>query len=261
MTEPGDTQHRVIDFDDNVRALNDELPEIARETIRRRLDLSKPDNQIFLSHPDRRDQHQTHWHSWGILTHTRVFLKLHETVVPERLNQWGLWTDVQEALSQPIDGVSRWDLLKFSILLHDIGKFAARTRGRGSFHFSGHERLSGTVIREDIGLDRFGLTPSQVEYVAMTAEDHFVLGLVRRRARELGEFTVDFPRTTEFSEMSWKIREEHPQDFIEIGVLFLGDSLAKIEPRGGPERALHQSPINEAVARGYLAIVLGKPFI
>jgi hypothetical protein len=251
----------VIDFDEIVLALNDELPEIARQTIRRHLDLSNPDNQTFLARPDGRDQHQTHWHRWGILTHTRVFLELYETVVPERLSEWGMWDDVEEALSKPVDGLPRLDLLKVSILLHDIGKFAARTRGGPSFHFSGHERLSGAIIREEIGLERHGLTQAQIDYVAMTAEDHFVLGLVRKRARELGEFTLDFPRTPEFRELSRKIKANHPEDFIEIGVLFLGDSLAKIDPQRGPERALGQSPINESVAQGYLQIVLQEPSI
>jgi hypothetical protein len=168
-----------------------------------------------------------------------------------------MWEEVHMALSDTIDGVAKWDLLKITILLHDIGKFGARTHGKGGFHFSGHERVSGAVIREELGLEVYGLTPAQIEYVARTAEDHFVLGLVRKKAREMGRFTSDFPRTAGFRDLAAAIKAEHPDDFIEIGVLFLGDSLSKVDAREGPERAVSQSPINEAIARAYLAVVLG----
>ena len=50
-------------------------------------------------------------------------------------------------------------------------------------------------------------------------------------------------------------------DKVEIGVLFLGDSLAKVHPTEGPDHALEQSPINVEVARAYLTLVLNMPLL
>jgi hypothetical protein len=91
--------------------------------------------------------------------------------------------------------------------------------------------------------------------VARTAEDHFVLGLLRRHARSRGSFDAGFPTSSEFRQLVLEIREQHPTDFIEVGVLFLGDSLSKAEPGSGLDLALQQNPINLAVARAYLQIV------
>src|SRR5256885_5542317 len=96
------------------------LPELAREVIRRHLDPQAPDTADFLASPDGREQHQQMWHQWGIITHTRVFLRYYEEEIPALLRQWGLWKSVDHALSEQIDGASRWELLRIAILLHDI---------------------------------------------------------------------------------------------------------------------------------------------
>lgn len=240
-------------------SLDTDLPELARSVIRRHLDLGEDANRAFLAHPDDRYQHQHHWHQWGILTHTRVFLRMLDEDVPAYLREWGLWQPVNERLSRPIDGVERWRLLRIAVLLHDIGKFAVRTRGRDSFHFQHHERLSGEIIRHELDLGAVGLTPAQIEYVALTAEDHFVLGLVRKRARDQGEFSLEFTASPAFDALCAQIIAGHPGDAIEIGVLFLGDSLAKVNPPEGPDRALSQYDINIAVARAYLARAVQTP--
>jgi hypothetical protein len=241
------------------RAVDRELPDMARSVIRSHLDLTEEANRSFLERPDDRTQHQTEWHQWGIITHTRRFLHDYDTLVPRYLAEWGLEEEVERVLSLPIDGAPRRDLLRVTILLHDIGKFAARTRGRDRFHFARHEELSGSVIRSELHLERFGLTPRQLEYVARTAEDHFVLGLIRKRAREEGGYDLGFVESPRFAELADRIKREHPDDFVEIGVLFLGDSLAKAEPPGGPRRALSQYDINIAVAHRYLGLVLDRP--
>jgi hypothetical protein len=141
-------------------------------------------------------------------------------------------------------------------LLHDIGKFAARRKGRHRFHFTDHERLSGDIIRHELSLSDLGLSPAQIKYVALTAEDHFVLGVVRKRARELGRYDEAFARSEDFRRLCDEIRRAHPLDFVEIGVLFLGDSLAKVDPRSGPSQAISQYETNIVVAHGYLAGVL-----
>jgi hypothetical protein len=146
------------------------------------------------------------------------------------------------------------------VLLHDIGKFGGRSRGRTRFHFAGHEALSGQIIRSELDLSRFDLTPAQIEYIARTAEDHFVLGLVRKRAREEGRYDSAFVQSERFAEIARRIKEEHPDDFVETGVLFLGDSLAKLNPAEGPELAAAQYDINIEVAHRYFELVLrGEP--
>jgi hypothetical protein len=255
MSKP-EQQSGPIDVSGAARAIDHALPRIARDVINRHLDLDDSANQAFLAHPDGRDQHKMLWHQWGILTHTRVFLQSLDTTVEELLREWDLWEPVHQVLARDVDGVSRRDLLKVSILLHDIGKFAARRSGRRGFHFAGHEAWSGEIIRHEIDLSVYGLTARQIEYVARTAEDHFVLGLVRRDARETGSFDLSFPSTSRFREMALGIKSEHPDDHVEIGVLFLGDSLSKAEAGSGLDRALDQNPINLAVARAYLEIVL-----
>jgi hypothetical protein len=101
------------------------------------------------------------------------------------------------------------------------------------------------------------LTPAQVEYIARTAEDHFVLALIRKRAREEGAYDAAFVDSPSFAETAQRIETEHPEDFVEIGILFLGDSLAKADPPHGPEPALSQYDVNILVSRRYLEVVLG----
>jgi hypothetical protein len=252
------TESTPVDVEGATRAIDDALPQFARDVIRRHLDLNDEVNRDFLAHPDDREQHKMLWHQWGILTHTRAFLHSFDSTVRELLSEWGVWPLVDERLSATVDGVTRWELLKVSILLHDIGKYAARRQGRKGFHFGGHEAWSGEIIRHELALARFGFTPDQVEYVARTAEDHFVLGLLRRHARDRGRFDLDFPLSPEFRKLALEIRVQHPDDFLEIGVLFLGDSLSKAEPGSGLDLALQQNPINLAVAKAYLHIVIGE---
>jgi hypothetical protein len=242
-----------------IQAIDDQLEDIARGVIRRHLDLTNPENASFLATPDSREQHQTQWHQWGILTHTRTFLRHYDEDIPRCLREWGLYAKVDEVLSRCIDGARRWDLLRAAILLHDIGKFSARTRGRARFHFSHHEEQSGDIILAELDLPSLGFTESQTEYIAKTARDHFVLGILRKASRERGEYDEGFVRSPHFRTLSLEIKAAHTDDYVEIGVLFLGDSLAKVDPVSGPERAVSQYDVNVAVAREYLRIVLDSP--
>ncbi|GAC1462872.1 MAG: hypothetical protein PVSMB7_03750 [Chloroflexota bacterium] len=249
----------MTDFDAMCQAIDRDLPSLARTVIERHQNMSDPLTHEFLASPDGREQHQIQWHQWGIITHTRIFLRHHRVDVPSYLRSWGLWEVVRDTLNAPINGVSRWDLLCVSILLHDIGKFAARTRYRDQFHFAHHERLSGKIIREEIELSRYGLTLAQIEYIALTAQDHFVLGLARKAARGRGTYDRDYAKSGTFRDIAREIQHQHPEDYIEVGILFLGDSLAKVDPHEGPEKAISQYDINIAVARTYLEVVLLTP--
>lgn len=239
-----------------IQAIDDRLEEMARAVIRGHLDLSHPENASFLAAPDAREQHQTQWHQWGILTHTRVFLQHYDRDIPRYLRTWGLYRPVDEVLCRCIGDATKWQLLRASILLHDIGKFSARTRGRTRFHFAHHEDQSGAIIRDELDLPALGFTPAQTDYVARTAQDHFVLGILRKAARERGEYDERFPHAPLFRSLCLQIKAAHADDYVELGVLFLGDSLAKVDPASGPERAVSQYDVNLAVAREYLRIVL-----
>lgn len=246
----------MTDVDRVAAEIDRALPDLARRVIAAHLDLSNPHNAAFYEHPDAREHHQMNWHQWGIISHTRILLQHFESTLPPLLEEWGLRQAVDRILQAPIDGVSKWSLLRVSILLHDIGKFAARRRGRNRFHFSGHERMSGRIVRTEIDLSARGLSDAQAEYVAVTAEDHFVLGEIRRRMRDLGEYDMSWVCGPAFAREAAAIRVAHPDDAVEIGVLFLGDSLAKANPGEGPEAALSQYDLNLAVARRYLEITL-----
>ena len=240
------------------RAIDRELPEIARAVIRGYLDMDNPANQRFLQAPDGREQHQTRWHEWGILTHTRVFLRHFDVDIPVYLEKWDISEPVEAVLQQRVDGASKRELMRIAILLHDIGKFAVRTRGPYRFHFSGHEAISGNIIRSELDLARFDLTPGQIEYIARTAEDHFVLALVRKWAKEVDGYDLAFTVSQAFAEVACDIKSRHPDDYVEVGVLFLGDSLAKSTPDAGPADSVAQYGLNIAVAHRYLQIVLGS---
>jgi HD domain len=246
------------DIRDIVRGIDQDLSDIARSVIRRNLDLSDPVNLAFLESPDDRHQHQAQWHQWGIITHTRKFLEYYSTDVPRLLHECRVWQRTERWLSVEVDGVRKRDLLEIAILLHDVGKFAARTRGTKRFHFAGHERSSAEIIRQDLDLQDRGLHADHIEYIARTAGDHFVLALVRKRAREQGEYDMQFLRSDRFSCIVDHVKSEHPDDFVELGVLFLGDSLAKADPTGGPEAALSQYDLNVECARVYLQRVLSQ---
>jgi hypothetical protein len=239
-----------------IQAIDDRLEDVARAVIRGHLDLSLTENATFLASPDAREQHQTQWHQWGILTHTRIFLRHYEGDIPRYLREWGVYRAVDDVLHRCIDDAMRCDLLRASILLHDIGKYSARTRGRTRFHFAHHEDQSGGIIRDELDLPSLGFSEAQTEYIARTAQDHFVLGILRKAARERGEYDEHFPDTPLFRSLCLQIKADHPHDYVEIGVLFLGDSLAKVDRVSGPERAVSQYDVNIAMAREYLRIVL-----
>lgn len=240
------------------RVIDRDLPELARRVIDARLDLSRPENTAFLASPDDRRHHQMQWHQWGIITHTRVFLRHFDEDMSGYLRDWNLAAGVNAVLDSTVDDASRRDLLRVSILLHDIGKFGARTIGRSGYHFPRHEEVSGDIIREELDLPSYGLTAAQTEYIATTAQDHFVLGLMRKAARETGVYDAQFVESDAFEETVREIERTHPDDRVEIGVLFLCDSLAKSDPAAGPARAVSQYTVNTAVSRRYLELVDGN---
>ena len=127
----------------------------------------------------------------------------------------------------------------------------------------------------------FGLTDAQIEYIACCAELHYELGIVREMAKksDLG-YTLAFAHSTAFHEHAEQLMVRYPDFQLEVGVLFLADSLAKTDTRiesGSDEQigdqgpvitellkkrnlnpklinAVKQLPINRTVAETYLKI-------
>src|SRR5947209_10595545 len=88
----------VTDVMAAAQRIDDDLPALARMVIQRHLDSGDSATARFLTQPDDREQHQTDWHRWGIITHTRVFLRGLETDVPDYLKRWHLWEPVDRVL-------------------------------------------------------------------------------------------------------------------------------------------------------------------
>lgn len=230
--------------DEIIQSITTKLPGLASDLVRKYQDMSLPANQTFAEHPDDPLQHETHWHEFGIITHSKRFLEALETIVPRYLTEWGLKDPADRILNEKIDGYTKWQLLQVTALLHDIGKFTART-ARG---FRDHEIHSGKLLRDDLYdfLLQQGLTPRQIEYIATCAETHFELGKVRRKVR--GHYTLQFTASEEFKRLARTIISEHPSVALEIGLIFVADSEGKTTAPNA------QLPVNVAAARAYLEI-------
>lgn len=275
------------------KAISKNLPRIAANLITKHLDISDPRNKRFLQHPDSPREHAPDWHQWGIITHTRMFERAHEKELPGLLQKWGIKDKVDRHLDQKIDGQPKRDLLKAAIPLHDLGKFSGRQfKKDGSTTFGGHEALSGQNIRDHEFASELkkqhNLTDAQVEYIARSAELHFELGILRNKAKQKGQYNLAFAQSEEFPQLAQQVMRSHPGYELEMGLLFIGDSLAKtgIRVQGNtdaeleaqhddiireidrrnqslpPEhqlsrklvRAAKQTPVNMAVGKRYLEL-------
>lgn len=266
--------------------LHDALPGIATDLISRSQDMSDPANQSFATSPDNPAEHAPKWHQYGILTHSYEFGSALQTAIPALMERWGLAEPIATALSVEIDGLSKGRLLQLTALVHDVGKFTARRvthddkTGTTSASFEDHEEHSGRIIRDELRptLREWGLTESQIEYVATCAELHFELGKVRRASKAAGGYTVAFTESPTFTTAAQEIIDTHFGYALEIGLQFIADSLSKTEVAATAEtdegiaaerpaleaklatRGLNpslinqvlQQPVNMKVAQGFL---------
>lgn len=222
------------------RALFSRLPEFASSMMAKHVDASNPRNTAYIDNPDSPAEHSPNWHQWGVITHTKMFGLAHDKDVNRLLQKWGLKRQVDQHLSQEIDGQPKRDLLRAAVALHDLGKFTHRTfedESDGTYKatFTDHEAKSGELIREPgfvDGLKRdYNLTDNQIEYIAKAAELHFQLGILRSKAKQLGNYNMEFPRSPEFPALAREQMQQHPDMALEMGLLFMGDSMAKTNIR------------------------------
>lgn len=269
---------------ETIDSLWEKLPDLGRELIRENQDLTNDRNQRFLDNPDDYLEHKPRWHQWGIITHSKMFDRAYNEEVPQYLQEWNCQEKIQNALEEKIDGVSKKDLLHLVAIFHDLGKFSTRKLSSSPFSasFSGHEKASGEIIRAPefsaMLRDDYHLTDAQIEYIASGAELHYELGTVRDAARKSVGYNLEFPQQKIFKNKIQEIADAHPNYQLEIGLLFLADSLAKTDIRivGDADRdiadqesainhliaqrglnpklitAIKQLPVNCAVAKAYL---------
>lgn len=213
---------------------------VAQDLISENTDLTKERNKAFLKNPDDPQEHEPNWHQWGVVTHTKMLRKYYEEEVPSLIQAWGVESQVNQELAQEIEGRTRRDLLQIALLLHDLGKFAGREvrneGGQESLSFKQHEAVSGVVIRSEkfsnVLRSQYSLNDKQIEYIARCAELHYELGKMRDRAKKLPSgYSLSFAQGEDFKEIAEEMRSEFPEYRLEVGFMFLIDSLAKTEMR------------------------------
>ncbi|MEK7568403.1 MAG: hypothetical protein AAB498_02130 [Patescibacteria group bacterium] len=268
----------------------EKFPVIAKDLIQKSQDLSDDRNKNFFENPDDFLEHEPNWHQWGIITHTKMFEKFYRKEISQYLKRWEVNDKSEIKMSEEIDGISKDQLLNMAIPFHDLGKFTERKLKREddgsiSASFKKHETASGKIIRtpEFSGTlkQEYGLTDAQIEYIARCAELHYELGIIRDEAKksDMG-YTLAFARSDVFKERAKQLMALHPDFKLEVGMLFLADSLAKtdigvegdtdeqiesqdssiketLQKRGlNPKliKAIKQLPVNRAVVETYLKV-------
>jgi hypothetical protein len=253
------------------------LPEIAHVYI-----MDCAGNECFIKCPDCVDEHEATWHQFGILTHTRKSVEAYDVKAQEYLKQWEIAPKIDVYLSEAIRGMKKADLLAISLALHDIGKFARVLKRDGDElvpEYTGHEAKSERFVKDPFitsMLESYGLKSEQIAYVARCVGLHYELGKVRGEAKESSsKYDKEFARSREFGVICAGILFRYFSYRVEIGLLFLYDSLAKtdIVATGKTDQelvdeleqmklppellgAVKQREVNIAVAEGYLRTVV-----
>ncbi len=264
--------------------LND-LPEFAKTIIE-----DRPENYSFKKNPDDPQEHDPCWHQFGIITHTRKFYEFHQTKSQEYLKQWRVDKEVSRNLSERITKKTKAELLGISIALHDLGKFARASKEKdGNLvpNYNGHSEKSEKLIMKNEQIrnllqETYRLTDSQVAYIARCAGLHYELGKVRDKVEKTGRcYNIGFVESEECKKACAWITEKLSEFEQEIGIMFLGDSLAKtdieidaktdkdiegltdeikriLQKRGLKAQlkaAVKERPVNIALAETYLKLV------
>ncbi len=226
-------------------------------------------------------EHEPDWHQWGVLEHTRRVQATMATEVPIFCLAWGL-PFIQELKAEFIRHEPKWTLLLIACVVHDLGKWAGRrVNATGSYSFKGHEAVSEQLIRHDPHVRQFllaaRLSTEQIDYIATVAGLHYELGKLRQIGCQQGNFDPVFLESARFQTECETIFHRHRDYVREIGLIFLADSLAKVEFRPGLEslseieakilaqglspkliKAVHQVPLNIAMCRKYMLWLLKK---
>lgn len=220
-----------------ITSLWDKLPIIVKDLIQKSQDLSDERNKKFFENPDDPLEHAPNWHQWGIITHTKMFEKIYHEEIPQYLQQWGVSDKVRLQMSKQIDGVSKDQLLNIAIIFHDLGKFTERKfKHKKTASFKNHELASGNIIRTSkfsrMLKQEYELTNLQIEYIARCAELHYELAIIRDEAKKSDSgYTLIFAKSVAFQDRAKQLIKQYPNFQLEVGLLYLADSLAKTDIR------------------------------
>lgn len=222
--------NQIIEF------LPDKLTDIAKDII----DI-RPENENFIKNPDDPREHVPNWHQFGIITHTKIVLESYINNVNELCEKWSVKYKINKKLQSEIDGVTKSNLIKIGIILHDIGKFARNIEikdGTIKHNFYEHESISEQLIISEstylnnILKNELELSGSQIKYIGRMAGLHFELGKSRDAARKSQHgYTIKFSKSKECEDALLYIASIYPDYKEEIGLLFLCDSLGKTDIR------------------------------
>ncbi|EKD56632.1 MAG: Metal dependent phosphohydrolase [uncultured bacterium] len=262
------------------------LPELAKSVM-----LDIPENDNFKQNPDDPDEHNPGWHQFGIITHSEKFVNSFDIEAQEYFQKWGIKEKINQKISEQIDGKTKKELLRISMILHDLGKFARSfTHKDNKFkpNFTDHEAKSEELIKgneqiQTLLKNDYKLTENQIKYIARCAGLHFELGKTKRAAKKSESgYNLVFAEGENCKEACIEIAQRYPDFKEEMGILFLCDSLSKtdvrinagtdseiekqsqqiesvIQSRGlNPKliAAIKQRPVNIAVAKTYFDNVL-----
>jgi len=278
----------MLSIDEIIAEVNANLEDIAESVVAHEIEqekdtLIRQHKQKFFIELDSPWQHQPNWHQWGIITHTRNFMKMYDNEVKQYLKAWNRLEAIEEHLLEKIDGISKSKLIYLGILLHDIGKFrknySKKLNWRVIYTFNKHELYSQEIIQNDLYPllhDHYGLTDRQIEYISMCARYHFELGFIREVGKKSKYgYSAAFAKSQEFKDAVFDALPVFEVYKIEVGVLFLADSYAKtdvvFENRSDKEiledlryqdlnpkliHAVKQKPINLEIVKSYFDVVL-----
>jgi len=276
----------MMQIDKIIDEIDQNLEDIARFILSKKIEneenfLFKLMQKKFFINLDSPLEHHPKWHQWGIITHTRKFIKFYDTKVQKDLKEWNIYNRVQKHLSYKIDGISKAKLIYIGILFHDIGKFHKNYKMNPNLkidiNFKNHEIYSYNIIKNELFSllsKNYGLSDNQIEYIAMCARYHFELGIVREFAKKSPQgYTIEFAKSDKFKKNIEKIIPNFKEYAIEVGLLFLADSYAKsdIEYLNRDDKdilkelkirklnsnlihSIKQIPINIEIAREYFSL-------
>lgn len=273
-----ETKVEVTEISPENKEFLENLPNIGKLLV----DDSLPVNKEFLHNIDSVGEHEPNWHQFGIITHTKEFVNSMTNTALADCKQWGAETD---SLDDMIGNKTKRDLITTASVFHDLGKFARGQKDENGVlepDYSGHEAKSEEIIRNGLAkqyLLKHNYTEEQIEYIARCAGLHYELGKMRGKAKEsdLG-YSIAFANSELCRGACGQIAEKNPDFNLEIGLLFLSDSLAKTDIQIDAESddeieakteevqaimqerklnskligAVKQSPVNIAVAKAYL---------
>ena len=276
-----------VDIDNIINEIDKNLENIAKKIVQKEINMEqdyliRQEKEQFLSNLDSIEQHQPNWHQWGIITHTRNFIKMYNDEIKQYLKSWNLHNKIEKYMAKEIDGISKSKLINLAILLHDIGKFQKNYNIKNNqvfYNFNKHEQYSKNIILGDLYFllnKHYKLTDTQIEYIAMCAKYHFELGFIRAFAKESKYgYSIEYAKSVEFRENVFSMLSRFRDYKIEVGLLFLADSFAKTDiaynNREDSEilkelkdrnlnvkliNAVKQKPINIEIAKSYLSVVL-----